>query len=74
MSDRPPLEVADVIRRYGASFYAQYSSSLSLPQRRALSALARSPTAALGGHLEQCDHCGLRLIAYNSLAGWKPND
>jgi hypothetical protein len=66
MPDRPALEVADVIRQHGAAFCAQYGSSLSLPQRRALSARARCRTAALGGHVEQCDHCGLRLIAYNS--------
>jgi hypothetical protein len=66
MPDRPPLEVADVIRAHGPAFLAQYGSSLSLPQRRALSALARCRTAALGGHVERCDHCGLRLIAYNS--------
>jgi hypothetical protein len=66
MLDRPALEVADVIRQYGASFCAQYGSSLSVIQRRALNALARCRTAALGGHVEQCDQCGHRVIAYNS--------
>src|SRR5262249_11490943 len=56
----------DIIRQYGASFYAQYGSSLSLPQRRALTALARCRTAALGGHVDACDHCGARVISYNS--------
>ena len=28
--------------------------------------LERSRTAALGGHVEQCDHCGHRRIAFNS--------
>jgi hypothetical protein len=39
---------------------------LSPAQRRALSALARCRTAALGGHGNECDHCGARVISYNS--------
>ena len=66
MDDRPPLEVADVIRQYGDAFRARYGASLSLTQKRALLALARCRTAALGGHVDECDHCGVRLISYNS--------
>lgn len=63
---RPPLEVADVIRQHGDSFRARYGASLSLAQQRTLRALARCRTAALGGHVDECDHCGVRLISYNS--------
>lgn len=63
---RPALEVADIIREHGDSFRARYGKSLSLAQKRALAALARCRTAALGGHVEECDHCHTRLISYNS--------
>jgi hypothetical protein len=66
MDARPLLEVADVIRQQGAAFLARYGASLSATQRRTLNALARCRTAALGGHVEQCDHCGHRVMAYNS--------
>jgi len=34
--------------------------------RRTLSALEHCRTAALGGHIDACDHCGLLKISYNS--------
>ena len=65
--DAPPaLEVANVIRTHGKAFLAQYGRSLSLAQRRAFSALAHCRTAALGGHVDECDKCGARVISYNS--------
>jgi putative transposase/transposase-like zinc-binding protein len=66
MDPRPPLEVADVIRQHGDAFYTRHGPSLSFTQKRALLALARCRTAALGGHVDECDHCGARLITYNS--------
>ena len=35
-------------------------------QRRVMSAIERCRTAALGGHVEQCDACGHQRISYNS--------
>src|SRR5207237_9648654 len=35
-------------------------------RRRAMSAIERCRTAALGGHVEQCDACGHQRITYNS--------
>ena len=55
---RPAWEVADVIRHYGDAFLDRYGSLLSDTQRKALRALAVCRTAALGGHVEQCDACG----------------
>src|SRR3974390_3182372 len=63
---RPALEVGDVIRACGRDFLALYGKSLALAQRRALAALGRCRTAALGGHVDQCDACGSRVISYNS--------
>lgn len=63
---RPPLEVADVVREHGVAFLARYGSTLSGEQQRALRAIAVCRTAALGGHITQCDHCGHEVQAYNS--------
>ena len=53
--DRPRLEVGDVFRRYGEAYRQQHAGSLSRDQLRVMSAIERCRTAALGGHLEQCD-------------------
>jgi hypothetical protein len=62
----PRFEVADVIRAHGGEFLDTYGDATSPEQRRALTDLARCRTAALGGHVEECDRCGHRQVAYNS--------
>ena len=64
--DRRKPEVADVFRRYGEAYRERFGASLSRAQRRVMSAIERCRTAALGGHVEVCDHCGHQRIAYNS--------
>jgi hypothetical protein len=59
---RPALELAEVVRRHGSAI----DPALSGEQRRILRAIASCRTAALGGHVETCDHCHYRRIAYNS--------
>lgn len=63
---RPRLEVADIFRRYGPAFRARLGAVVSTAQQRVMTAIERCRTAALGGHVEQCDTCGQRRIAYNS--------
>ena len=63
---RPNLELADVIRQCGKEFLRARRSSLTLAQNYVLKSLAACRTAALGGHLEQCDQCGHERPAYNS--------
>jgi hypothetical protein len=65
-TQRPALEVADVIRQYGDGFVERYGGMLSDAQRKALRDLAACRTAALGGHVEHCLDCGHDRIAYNS--------
>lgn len=60
------LEVAHVFQQYGARYLAEFGSSLSVEQRRALRAISLCRTAALGGHVERCDACGHQRISYNS--------
>ena len=66
--DRPQFEVADIFRRYGADYRLQHGASLSVAQRRVMTAIEVCRTAVLGGHLEQCDRCGHERNAYNSCA------
>jgi hypothetical protein len=61
---RAALEVADIFREHGAAYRAAHS--LPLTQLRVMRAIETCRTAALGGHLEQCDHCQYTRNAYNS--------
>ena len=63
---RPRLEVADVFRRYGEDYRQRYGSSMSAGQLRVMRAIEVCRTPALGGHVEQCDHCEHQVISYNS--------
>jgi hypothetical protein len=64
--DRPRLEVGDVFRRYGEAYRQQHAGSLFRDQLRVMTAIERCRTAALGGHVEQCDQCHFQRIAFNS--------
>lgn len=61
---RPGFEVADVVRTFG-DVYVRTTPTTS-EQRRVMRAIGACRTAALGGHVEQCDACGHRRCAYNS--------
>jgi hypothetical protein len=65
---RPTLTVGDVFRRYGDAYRAEAGPLLSPSQRRVMTAIEQCRTAALGGHVEQCDRCGHTRIWYNSCA------
>ena len=64
--NRPPLEVADLIRSAGTAFLERNRRWLRWRHIKVLLAIARCRTAALGGHLDQCTRCGHRAISYNS--------
>ena len=66
--ERPKFEVADIFRRYGRDYRQQHGGSLSVAQRRVMTAIEVCRTAILGGHLERCDRCGHERNAYNSCA------
>jgi hypothetical protein len=63
---RAILEVADIIRAAGDSFWHKYGSHLAWPHRKVLDAIARCRTATLGGHRDECVNCGCQAISYNS--------
>jgi len=63
---RPSLEVADIVRTYGTAFVRRHGRWLTGLHLKVLRAIAACRTAALGGHIDQCDRCGQRAISYNS--------
>ena len=63
---RPTLEIADILRRHGPAWRAARVGHVSLDQLKVMSAIETCRTAALGGHVEGCEACGHRRIAYNS--------
>jgi len=60
------LEVADVFRTSADEFLGQWGHVLSREQRKAFDDIRACRTAALGGHVDQCDQCGHCAISYNS--------
>jgi Putative transposase/Transposase zinc-binding domain len=66
MASSSGLEVADIVRRFGPAFRETYRGHLNRSQLRTLGAIEACRTAALGGHVYECAHCGARKIVYNS--------
>src|ERR1700686_2787345 len=64
--DRPPLEVADLVRAAGDAFIQRSRKWITCKHLDITLAIVRCRTAALGGHLDECTRCGHRAISYNS--------
>jgi hypothetical protein len=64
--NRPPFEVADIIRQYGNSFIANNRSWCTWLHLRVLYAIEFCRTATLGGHLDRCSRCGHEAISFHS--------
>ena len=60
MTARPAFELADVFRRHGETYAQLNAGHLGRVERRVTAAIAACRTAALGGHVEPCDDCGLK--------------
>jgi len=60
------LEVADIFRQVGPAYRQDHADALSGGQRRVMRDIERCRTAALGGHVEQCDACGHQRVSFNS--------
>lgn len=66
MRVRPAFELADVFNRHGEGYERANAEHLGRVERRVIGAITACRTAALGGHVEQCDDCGAVRISYNS--------
>ena len=64
--DRPPIEVADIIRQAWPSFLARNRAWFTWLHLKVLRAILGCRTAALGAHVDACTQCGNRAISYNS--------
>src|SRR2546421_8327346 len=53
----PGLEVADIFRRHGEAFRQAHAGHRGGGERRIMGAITACRTAALGGHVEQCNDC-----------------
>jgi Putative transposase/Transposase zinc-binding domain len=63
---QPELEVADVLRGHGEAYRERHADELGRSQLRVMRAIELCRTAALGGHVEQCDACSHIRLSYNS--------
>ena len=61
---RTELDVGAIVRRFGDAFVERHP--VGHRARRALIAIGRCRTAALGGHRYVCSHCTRAVSAYNS--------
>ena len=58
------LDIADILRLHGDEANARFHFDAA--QRRVMNHIVTCRTAALGGHIETCDHCLFSRPAYNS--------
>lgn len=61
---KPKLELADIFREYGAHY--RQSHRLPLTHLKVMQAIEVCRTAALGGHIYQCNCCGFQRPVYDS--------
>ncbi len=61
---KPRYEVADIFHQYGEAY--RQSHHVSYEQQKAIAAITQCRTGALGGHVDECDQCGVLRISYNS--------
>ena len=63
-TEKPAYELADIFRLYGDEYRQHYH--VSHEQRLVMRDIVQCRTAALGGHVDECDTCGGLRISYNS--------
>ncbi len=63
-TDRPALEVADIVRLHGEAFLRAHA--VTPAQHAVLRDIVRCRTEVLGGHADVCSACGRVDISYNS--------
>jgi len=62
--EKRSVEMADILREHIGEYQQRYP--LLPGQYKIVNNLLSCRTAVLGGHVEECDHCGTRRISYNS--------
>jgi hypothetical protein len=64
VNKRHPLDVAAVFKEYGSQYLSDHK--LCADQLKAFKAICDCRTAAMGGHLNNCNQCGHEQVSYNS--------
>lgn len=60
------LTVTEVIRRFAPAYVERYGDVMTLPQRKALTAILQCRTEAMGGRVCACEDCGaVRYAGYS---------
>ena len=62
----PLVEVGDIVRAAGESFFKCSQNWLTWLHLKALRAILHCRTAVLGGHVDACSACGHQVISFNS--------
>ena len=60
------IEVADIFRAFGAAYRDAHGPQMHQRHFRAMRAIEICRTEQLGGHVDECEHCGVLRISYNS--------
>lgn len=60
------LEIADIFREVGPAYRERFGARMLPSHLKAMSDIELCRTAALGGHLRKCDHCGETDYSYHS--------
>jgi len=63
---RPPLEVADIVRAVGKKFVENHRDWITGQHLKVLRAIVNCRTAGLGYHFDECTHCGYSGYSFNS--------
>lgn len=58
------VEVQDIFKQHGGSY--RKAHKLPYTHHKAMNSIEKCRTAALGGHIDECDQCGYIKISYNS--------
>ena len=64
--ERPPIEVADIIRAVGKKFVENNRDWITRQHLKVLRAIKNCRTADLGYHFDECTHCGYSGYSFNS--------
>jgi hypothetical protein len=59
-------ELADIFRASGPAYREENGHRLPRRHLRAMHAIETCRTSELGGHVDECDHCGALRVSYNS--------
>jgi len=61
-----PIELADIMRRFGPLYLERFSGGMLASHKKAISDIQQCRTEAMGGHIYQCNRCGKKVYVYHA--------